>query len=179
MDINKLLSPPPSDDILNSLSANWICFRVIHFKLPSRTLSPPNLFQKSVDAITLPYAKIATCLWNRNCIILPGISIFGINSPLLNARDLRNPWSYVSCKGVRITIVSDHLDNAGFNAIAKSSLSIRIKHLSKWDVTASMSSLRFAVFSLVCDCIQMCVLFVMTALQSSPVWCYFWKWLRV
>ena len=105
----------------------------------------------------LPYAKIPHCLWNGNCIILPGISTFGIDSSLPNARDLRNPWSYVSCKGIQITIVSDHLDNAGLNAIAKSSLSIRIKHLSKWDVTAQMSSLRFAVFCFLWLCPNVCI----------------------
>ena len=39
-----------------------------------------------------------------------------------DARDLGNQWSYVVCKGVQMTLVADHLDNAGFNAIAKSSI---------------------------------------------------------
>ena len=66
--------------------------------------------------------KIPTCLWFGNYLILPGISIFNIDSPLQNARNLCNVWSYVSCKGVQRTLVADHFDNAGFNAIAKSSL---------------------------------------------------------
>ena len=43
-----------------------------------------------MDSIILPYAKIPTFLWNGNYLIFPGISIFGIDSPLPNARDLRN-----------------------------------------------------------------------------------------
>ena len=43
---------------------------------------------------------------------------------LLNVRELRNLWNFVFCKGV-----SD-LDNAGFSAIATSSLSIRKKNTS-------------------------------------------------
>ena len=63
--------------------------------------------------------QIPTCLWNGNYQILPGISIFGIDSPLPKAEDLRNLWSYVFCKGVQMTTVADYLDNAGFNTTAK------------------------------------------------------------
>ena len=66
--------------------------------------------------------KLPTCLWNGNYLIFPGISIFGIEYPLPNARDLRNLWSYVICKGIQMTIPADHLDNVGFNVTAKSSL---------------------------------------------------------
>ena len=59
-----------------------------------------------------------TGLWNGNYQILPGISIFGIDSPLPKAGDLQNLWSYVFCKGVQMTTVAD-LDNAGFNTTAK------------------------------------------------------------
>ena len=45
--------------------------------------------------------------------------IFGIDSPLPKAGDLRNLWSYVFCKGVQMTTVADYLDNAGFNTTAK------------------------------------------------------------
>ena len=70
-----------------------------------------------------------------------------------------------------MTIVTDHLDNAGFSAIATSSLSIRKKHLSKW-----MSRLQcchflymglfYIIFLLFCDCIG--ALFVMTVMQHIP-----------
>ena len=51
---------------------------------------------------------IPTCLWKRNYQILPGISIFGVDSPLPKAGDLRNLWSYVFCKGVQMTTVADY-----------------------------------------------------------------------
>ena len=63
------------------------------------------------------------CLWNGNYQILTGIPIFGIDSPLPKAGDLRNLWSYVFCKGVHMTTVADHLGSARFNIVAKSSLS--------------------------------------------------------
>ena len=50
---------------------------------------------------------------------------------LLNARELRNLWNHV-LQGRKVPIVTDHLDNAWFSAIATSSLSIGEKHLSKW-----------------------------------------------
>ena len=46
--------------------------------------------------------------------------IFGIDYAMSNATDLRNMWIFVFSKGVQMNLVSDHLDNAGFNA--KSSL---------------------------------------------------------
>ena len=100
----------------------------------TQSIPTSPLLKSSVSAVTkhgahrlqlmwtqtiLPYAKIPTCLWNGNYITLPGISIFGNESPLPNASDLWNLWSYVFCKGVQMTIVADHLDNAGFNAIAR------------------------------------------------------------
>ena len=66
--------------------------------------------------------QIPISLWNGNYQILPGIPILSIDSPLPNAGYLRNLWSYVCCKGVQMTTVADHLDDAGFNSIAKSSL---------------------------------------------------------
>ena len=68
------------------------------------------------------YPQTPICLWIGNYLILPGISIFGINTPLPNVSDLWKLWSYVFRKGVQMNIVAGHLDNAGFNAIAKSSL---------------------------------------------------------
>ena len=67
-------------------------------------------------------SEIPTCVWNGNYQILPGIPIFSIDSPLPKAGDLRNLRSYVFCKGEQMTTVADHLDNAGFNTTAKSSL---------------------------------------------------------
>ena len=60
-------------------------------------------------------------LCNVNYQILLGIPIFGIDSPLPHAGEL---WHLSRCvgKGVQMTIVADHLNNAGFNIIAKSSL---------------------------------------------------------
>ena len=51
---------------------------------------------------------------------------------LFSARELRNLRNYVFLQGRKVTIVTDHLDNAWFSAIATSSLSIGKKHLSKW-----------------------------------------------
>ena len=48
---------------------------------------------------------------------------------LLNARELRNLRNYV-LQGRKVTIVTDHLDNAWFSAIATSSLSIEKKNTS-------------------------------------------------
>ena len=85
-------------------------------------------------------------IWN---LVFPGIPISGINNSLSNGRDLWNLWRYVFCKGVPITLIADHLDNAGINTIAKNYLleSIRINIINQertplqMDVTAAMSSL--------------------------------------
>ena len=116
-----------------------------------------SLATANVNSVILPYAKILIFLWIGNYLILSGISIFGIDSPLPNSRDLWNLCSYVFCKGVYMTIVANHFGNAGFNAIAKSSLleSKYIinqgKHLSKW--TARLQYCHFlymGLFSLIC-----------------------------
>ena len=132
--------------------------------------------------IILPYAKSPPRLWNGNYQILPVIHIFGIDSPLPKVGDLRNLWSCVFCKGVQMTTVADHLDNAGFNTIAKSSLleSMYIINQEKTslqkDITAAMLSLSLYRIILQYLCFLVIVfkyvLFVTTALQSSPVWCY-------
>ena len=93
------------------------------------------------------YPQTPICLWIGNYLILPGISIFGINTPLPNASDLWKLWSYVFRKGVQMNIVAGHLDNAGFNAIAKSSLLEKMSNINRektplqMNVTASMLSL--------------------------------------
>ena len=56
------------------------------------------------------------------CMNSPWNTYLGLDSPLLNTIDLRILWSYVFCKGVQMAIVAENVDNAGFNAIAKSSL---------------------------------------------------------
>ena len=98
------------------------------------------------------------------------------------------PESYVFCKGVQMTTVADQLDNAGFNAIAKSPLLEPTyiinqgKHLSKW--TSRLQCRHFLCVWLFClifaflDYIQMCVLFVMTASQSSPLKLFWWSVLK-
>ena len=88
--------------------------------------------------IILPYPKYQIIIW---------IPVFGIDSPLTNAGDLRNLWSYVSCKGVQMIAVADRLYNSGFNTIVKSSLlnflySInQEKTLLQIDITATTLSL--------------------------------------
>ena len=64
-----------------------------------------------------PYAKIPTCLRNGNNIILVGVAIFGIELPLPSDKDLRKLCVLQGC--TEDYIVSDHLDNARPNAIAK------------------------------------------------------------
>ena len=139
----------------------------------------------NVDSNHPTLSQIPTCLWNGNYQILPGIPIRSIDSPLPKVGDLRNLWSYVFCKGVQMTTVADHLDNAGFNTIAKSSLLelmyfINQKKTSlQMDITAAMLSLSlYRIYRIILP--YLCfwvivfkyVLFVTTALQSSPVWCY-------
>ena len=138
----------------------------------------------NVDSNHHTLSQIPTCLWNGNYQILPGIPIFSIDSPLPKAGDLRNLWSYVFCKGVQMTTVADHLDNARFNTIAKSSLLELIylyiinqeKTSLQMDITAAMLSLSLYRINLPYLCFLVivfkCVLFVTTALQSSPVWGY-------
>ena len=82
-----------------------------------------------------------------------------------------------------MTTVADHLDNAGFNTIAKSSL-LELMYIInqektslQMDITAAMLSLSLYRIILPYLCFLVivfkCVLFtVTTALQSSPVWCY-------
>ena len=139
----------------------------------------------NVDSNHPTISQIPTCLWNGNYQILPGIPIRSIDSPLPKVGDLRNLWSYVFCKGVQMTTVADHLDNAGFYTIAKSSLLelmyfINQKKTSlQMDITAAMLSLSlYRIYRIILP--YLCfwvivfkyVLFVTTALQSSPVWCY-------
>ena len=81
-----------------------------------------------------------------------------------------------------MTAVADHLDNAGFNTIAKSSLLelMHIIHQEKtslqMDIKAAMLSLSLYRFILPCLCfltiVFKYVLLVTTALQFGPVWCY-------
>ena len=63
---------------------------------------------------TCTLSQIPTCLWNGNYQILPGFPICSIDSPLPKVGDLRNLWSYVFCKGVQMSTVADHLDNASY-----------------------------------------------------------------
>ena len=82
--------------------------------------------------------QIPTCLWNGNYHILPGISS-SVDSPLPKAGDL-----LCVLQGRTMTTVADHLDNAGFNTIANSSLLelMYIIHQEKtslqMDITGSM-----------------------------------------
>ena len=78
-----------------------------------------------------------------------------------------------------MTIVADHLDNAGFNTIAKSSLLelMYISHQEKtylqMDITAAMLSLSLYRIILPCHCflaiVFKYVLLVTTAVQFGPV----------
>ena len=81
-----------------------------------------------------------------------------------------------------MTAVADHLDKAGFNTTAKSSL-LELMYIInqektsfQMDITAAMLSLSFYIIILPYLCFLVivfkCVLFVTTALQSSPIWCY-------
>ena len=81
-----------------------------------------------------------------------------------------------------MTTVADHMDNAGFNTIAKSSL-LGLMYIinqgkisPQMDITAAMLSLSLYRIILPYLCFLVTVfkyvLFVTTALQSSPVWCY-------
>ena len=81
-----------------------------------------------------------------------------------------------------MTTVADHLDNAGFNTIAETSL-LELMYIInqektslQMDITAAMLSLSLYRIILPYLCFLVivfkCVLFVTTALQSSPVWCY-------
>ena len=136
----------------------------------------------NVDSNHPTLSQIPTCLWNGNYQILPGIPIRSIDSPLTKVGDLRNLWSYVFCKVVQMTTVADHLDNAGFNTIAERSL-LELMYIInqektslQMDITAAMLSLSLYRIILPYLCFLVivfkCVLFVTTALQSSPVWCY-------
>ena len=70
------------------------------------------------------------------------------------------PESYVFCKGVQMTIVADQLDNAGFNAIAKSPLLEPTYIINQgktplqMDVTAAVSSLSLCRIILPCFCLS-------------------------
>ena len=63
-----------------------------------------------------------------------------LDSPLLNTIDLRNLWSYVFCKGVQMAIVADNVDNAGFNAIAKSSLLESVYSINQEEIVLHWTS---------------------------------------
>ena len=81
-----------------------------------------------------------------------------------------------------MTTIADHLDNAGFNTIAKSSLLelMYIIHQEKtslqMDIMAAMLSLSLYRIILPCLCFLAIVFkyvsLVTTALQFGPVWCY-------
>ena len=81
-----------------------------------------------------------------------------------------------------MTTVAGHLDNAGFNTIAKSSflelmyIINQEKTSLQMDITAAMLSLSLYRVLLPYLCflviVSKYVLFVTTALLSSPVWCY-------
>ena len=133
----------------------------------------------NVDSKHPTLSQIPTCLWNGNYQILPGIPIRSIDSPLTKVGDLRNLWSYVFCKGVQMTTVADHLDNAGFNTIAERSL-LELMYIInqektslQMDVTAAMLSLSIYRIILPYHCFLVfvfkCVLFVTTALHCSLV----------
>ena len=102
---------------------------------------------------------------------------FSLESPSLpKAGDWRNLWSYVFCKGVQMTTLADHLDNAGFNTIARMYIINQEKTYLQMDITAAMLSLSLYRIILPYLCFLVIVfkyvLYVTTALQSSPVWCY-------
>ena len=97
----------------------------LHLALVRLLHSYPIMINEDYVNMTIHHHKtssctictICTCLWN-----IPGIPIFGIDCPSTNTIDLRNLWCYVFCEGMQMTIVANHLDNAGFSAITKSSL---------------------------------------------------------
>ena len=113
----------------------------------------------------------------------PSGPLFDIDSRLSNATDLRTPCGHVFCKGIHMTIVADHLDNTGFKAIAMSSLLESMyfinqekEHPFKW--TSRLQCCHYLYMGLFALCLflwlySICVLFVMTVLQSCPVLCYF------
>ena len=91
------------------------------------------------DAYSAPrYIKLSLRKKN-NCISIimqtfvklsSGISYFVENSNV--AQCLPNLWNFVFCKCAQMPIISEHLPKVGLDAILKSSLSVRSKHLSKW-----------------------------------------------
>ena len=89
------------------LFCNEHCFYKIYSNIPVAEVSCV-----CSDNVWHPLATVTvdsnhpTCLWNGNYQILPGIPIFGIDSPLPNAGDLQNLWSFVFCKGVQMTTVA-------------------------------------------------------------------------
>ena len=135
-DKKKIQSPRQSGDILKTF---WILYWQIEFVLaylmnivsaqPIPTWSLMCLQCQSMLFVGYSLCGLKSsnltpnthpdCLWKGNYQILTGISFLGIDSPLPNAEDLRNLWSYVFCKGVQMTTVANHLDSAGFNTIAK------------------------------------------------------------
>ena len=116
------------------------------FPISSLLKSPVSAATKhGVRWLQLIWVQIPTSLWNWNYLILPGIPIFRIDSPLPNARDsVKLPVCIM--QGGAVTIAADHLDNAGFYVTTKSSLLQSMHIISQdethlqMDVTAAMLS---------------------------------------
>ena len=114
---------------------------------------------------------------------------FSIGSPLRHRLSIVKCYRFTDsvrscfCKGIHMTIVADHLDNNGFKAIAMSSLLESMylinqeeEHPFKW--TSRLQCCHYLYMGLFALCLflwlySICVLFVMTVLQSCPVLCYF------
>ena len=116
----------------------------------------------------------------RYAILLSsGISCFAKDSNVAQCKRITESVKLCVLQGRKVTIVTDHLDNAWFSAIATSSLSIEKKKTPlQMDVTAAMLSLSLhgiilahSVLPFFCDCIG--VLFVMIIMQYIPTWSYF------